>query len=167
MTEKVEMSIEQLADLYVKAVGETDQDQIADGWTVQEIIIDFYAWLTDDVEDSWEDKLQEGFKPGEIIAIQALLTPTGKSNFAAQLFDPHTTLADELFDDTPNITGLGDVIPDDEYIENWDMPSNEEINKVDVADWAAQRREYIRRLRIDSAWGYLTAVKRQEDSDVE
>lgn len=79
MPDKVELSIQQLADLYVKALAEADQSPIADGWTVQEIVKDFYAWLHDDVEDTVES-----------------LPPLGKDCTFVKV-DPHTSLADKLF----------------------------------------------------------------------
>lgn len=155
MPDKVELSIEQLADLYAKALAEADQSPIADGWTVQEIIADFYAWLHDDVKD-----LEPGDETIEISFESEVINPDGSVTL--------TGCKLVTLEDTPNLTGFGDIVPENEnYEEDW---LNEELNatskNTDVVDWAAKRRQYIHRLRADSAMGYLRALNAEEDSDI-
>lgn len=41
----------QTIKLYIQALAEADQEPLADGWTLEEILTDFAQWLEDDVQD--------------------------------------------------------------------------------------------------------------------
>lgn len=62
-----------------------------------------------------------------------------------------------LVNDAANLTGFGDSI-----IENLDMPSQEELDKLGKL----KVQQLLHRLRVDSALSFLSALNKQEDSDI-
>lgn len=136
-------------------------------WQAKELLTDFAQWLEDDVQDT--ETTPEG-NDSEWIEYQEWLE-SGEDRLDMydidEKYNPDLNLTgfgdiveDSLADDEGN-TGSLEIIPDDELNEELNATSKD----VDVADWAAKRRQYIQRLQADTAWGYLNALNEGEDSN--